>query len=70
MTPNSSEPTKNPRASESLCQFSESLDVKHNTAVCRLGKVKAKNKVIITDNVFWSKISNHRGHTKINQNFK
>ena len=31
---NQSEPTKNPSARKSLCQFEEVLDVKHNTAVC------------------------------------
>ena len=66
MTPNQYDSTKNPSARKSLRQFSETLDVKHNTAVCRLGTAKSKHKKIITGNTLWSNIEKHRGHKKIN----
>ena len=42
ITPNPSVSTKNISARKSLQKFSEKLDVKHRTAVCRLGTPKAK----------------------------
>ena len=67
MTPNPSVSNKNPSAIKSLHQFSETLDVKHKTAVRRLGAAKAKCKAIKTGNVLWSNITKRRGHKKINQ---
>ena len=66
MTPKKIESTKNPSA-RIVRQFSDTLDVKHNTAVSRLCTAKEKYKVIRTGDVLWTNISKHRGHTKINQ---
>ena len=44
MTSNQSEYTKNPSAIKQLRQFLETLDVKHNTTVHRLGATKEKRK--------------------------
>ena len=46
MTPNPSVSTKNPSARKSLFQFTYTLDVKHNTAVCRFGVAKEKREAI------------------------
>ena len=50
MTPNQSESTKNPGEIKLLCQFSETLDVKHKTDFRRSGVAKAKRKYIRTGN--------------------
>ena len=42
MTPNTPVSNKNPSARKSLHQFSDTLDVKHNTDVSRFGAAKAK----------------------------
>ena len=46
MTPNSYVSTKNPSARKSLCQFTETLDVKHKTDVRKVGSSKANIKAI------------------------
>ena len=53
MTPNLSAPTKNHSPRKPLCPFSEAMDVKHKTAVHRLGAAKAKLESIKTGNVLW-----------------
>ena len=55
MKPNPSVSTKNSSESKSLRQFTDTLDVKHNTAVRRFGAAKAKRKAI--------KKAMHCGHT-------
>ena len=50
--PNQYEPTKNISARKSRHQFSDPLDVKHNTDVRMLGTAKAKCKATRTSNVF------------------
>ena len=67
MTHNSYVSTKNTSARKSLHKFSETIDVKHKTAIRSLGAAKEKHKTIKTGNVLWSNIENLRGHTKINQ---
>ena len=64
MKPNPTVSTKMPITIKSLHQCSEILDVKHNTAVFRLGAAKEKHKAIITETLLWSNIENWRGHTK------
>ena len=44
MTPNSSVSNKNSSARKLLHQFTETLDVKHKTAVCRFAAAKAKRR--------------------------
>ena len=61
---------KNPSARKPLRQFSEALDFKHKTAVCKLGADKSKSKARRADNTLWSSISKCCGHTKINQQLK
>ena len=53
MTPNPYVSTKNPSAIKSLRQFTETLDVKHNTTVRSFGAAKEKCKAIKRGNVFW-----------------
>ena len=67
MKPNPSVSTKMPITIKSLHQCSEILDVKHNTAIFRLGAAKEKHRFIRTGNVLWSNISKCSGHKKINQ---
>ena len=62
-TPNPYLLTKNPSVRKLLPQFTETLNVKHNTAVQRFGEAKAKRKAIKTCNVLWSNIEKRRGHT-------
>ena len=45
--------TKSPIARKPLRQFSETLDVKHKTDVCKLGAAKVKHKSIKIGNVLW-----------------
>ena len=61
---------KNTSARKPLRRFFEALDVKHNTAVCRLGAVKSKHKAIRAVNTLCSRVSKHCGHTKVNQQVK
>ena len=51
--PNPSVSTKNPSSRKSLHQFTETLDVKHKTAVWRFGAAKAKRKANKEGNVLW-----------------
>ena len=53
MSPNQSESTKNPNARKNLRQFSETMDVKHNNDVRRLGAYKEKRKAIRAGNSLW-----------------
>ena len=46
MTPKPFESTKNTNARKQLCQFTETLYVKHKTAVSRFGVAKEKCKTI------------------------
>ena len=55
MKPNPSVSTKNFSEGKSIRQFTDTLDVKHNTAVRRFGAAKAKRKAI--------KKAMHCGHT-------
>ena len=59
--------TKKSIARKSIHKFSETLDVKHKTAVLRFCAAKAKRKAIKKYNVFWSNIAKRRGHTKMNK---
>ena len=59
-------PVKNPSVIKSLCQFSEVLEVKLKTNVCRLGNSKSNNKSIITGNIFLSINPNRGLYTKLN----
>ena len=68
MAPNPYESTQNPGSIKPLLQFTETLDVKHNTDVRGFFAAKAKRKAIKKLNVLWSNIVKCRGHTKINQN--
>ena len=61
---------KDPSERKPLRQFTEKLDVKPKTAVCRFGAAKAKHKAIKKYNVLWSNIAKRHGHTKINQKVK
>ena len=67
MTPKTSVSTKNTSTRKSLSWFTETLYVKHKTAVWRFCKVNEKHKAIKKSNVLWSKIANRCGHAKINQ---
>ena len=67
MTTNPSVYTKNPSAIKSLRQFTETLDVKHKTAVRRFVASKENYKAIKRGFLLWSKISKRRGNTKINK---
>ena len=51
ITPNPYVSSKNSSARKSLPQFTETLDVKHKTAVCRFSASKAKRKAIKKVNV-------------------
>ena len=62
--------TKDPSEKKPLHQLSETLDVKHKTAVCRLGTSKEKHKATKTGNVLWSNIEKRHGHTKTNQKYR
>ena len=64
MTPNPYVSTKNPSTRKSLRQFTETLDVKHKTAVCRFGATKENRKSIYKKNVSWSNTAKHHSHTK------
>ena len=64
VTPNQYESTKKPSEIKSLCQFSETFYVKHNTAACSLGASKENCKAIITGNELWSNIPKRRGYIK------
>ena len=66
ISPSRYETTKDPSIRKPLCQFLEALDVKHNTALCRLGVAKSKIKTIRAGNMLWSNIAQRRGHTQIN----
>ena len=70
MTPNPYMSTKNPSARKPLRQFSETLNAKNNTAVCRLCAAKTKLRAIRKINMLWSNIAKRRGHTKINQKLR
>ena len=65
--PNPSVSTKTPSEIQPLRQFSETLDVKDSTDVCRLCTNKAKRKATKTGNVLWSNIVKHHVHTKMNE---
>ena len=67
MTPNQYVSTKSPIARKSLRQFSETVDVKHNNAVCRLAVYKAKREAIKKIKVFWWNIAKRHFHKKIYQ---
>ena len=67
---NPSVSTKITSSIKPLHKFLETLYVKHNTAVHRLGESKAKRKETKTDKMLWSNIANHCGYTKINQKFR
>ena len=56
MTPNQYESMKIPSARKPLRKFSEILDVKNKTDVCRLCEAKSKCKEIRTGNTLWSNI--------------
>ena len=62
MTPNPSMSTKNPSARKPICQFTETLDVKHKNNVCRFGVAKEKRKATKKCNMLWSNIAKLRGH--------
>ena len=66
---NPSVSTKNPSARKLFRKISETLDVKHKTAVCRLVASKEICKAIKTGNVLWPNIAKRRDNTKINQKF-
>ena len=66
-TPNPYVSTKKPSAIKSLHQFTESLDVKHKTVVCRFGAAKEKREAIKKSNVLWKNIAKLCVNTKINQ---
>ena len=51
-------PVKQPNVRKSLRQFSETLDVKPNTAVLWLCAAKSKRKSIRAGSMFWSNIPN------------
>ena len=53
ITPNPYLSTKKPSAGKPIRQFTETLDVKHNTAVCRFGTAKSKRKAIKKGNMLW-----------------
>ena len=59
-------PVKQPNAIKSLHHFSETLDIKPKTAVCRLCTAKSNHKEIRTGITLWSSISKRHRHTKIN----
>ena len=67
MTPNPYIYTKNPSSRISLPQFTEILDVKHNTAVRSYGAARENYKAKKIGNVLWSNIEKRRGNEKINQ---
>ena len=60
-------PVKQPSASKSLRQFSETLNVKPKTAFRRLCAAKSKRKAIMAGGMLCSSIPEQRGHTKINE---
>ena len=64
MTPNPSVSTKNIRARKSLQQFTETLNVKNKTAVCRFGASKENIMAIKKFNVLWSNIAKRHDKTK------
>ena len=70
MSPSQYVTVKKSSARKSLRQFLEALDVKHKTAVCRLGAAKSKCKAIIAGNTLWSILSKNRDCKKINQQVK
>ena len=57
---------RNPSAGKSLHIFTEVLDVKNKAAVHQVGADKSKRKAIRAGSMLWSRITNSRGHTKIN----
>ena len=57
---------KKPSGRKSLCKFNEVLDVKHKTAVQRLGAVKSKRKDIKVLSMLWYIITNSHVHDIIN----
>ena len=70
MKPSPPVSTKQPSTIETIPQFSETLIVRHRTAVCRLGVAKEKYKETKTSNVLWPNIKNRRSHTKIDQKLR
>ena len=56
ISPSQSMNVKKPSASKSLCQFLESLDIKHKNDVHRLGAAKSKHKAIRARNNLCSRI--------------
>ena len=56
----------NPSERKSLSPFTELLDVKKKSSVCRLGTDKSKCKLIISESLLWSSITKRQGHKKIN----
>ena len=68
MTPHPYVCTKKLSSIKYIFQFTETLYVKHRTAVCMFGASKEKCKAIKKENVLWLNIAKHRGYTKINHN--
>ena len=67
MSPNPSMYNKNHSARKSLRRFTETLDVKHKTAVRRFVASKENYKAIKRGFLLWSNISKRRGNTKANK---
>ena len=61
---------KTPMARKPLRHFTEVLDVKHKTAICRLGAAKSKRKSIRAGTMLCCSIKKRRGHNKINSQLK
>ena len=57
-------PVNKPSAIKFLRKYYELLDVKPETAVCRLGAAKSKCKYIITGSMLRSSIPNRHGRKK------
>ena len=53
MAPNLYVYNKKPSAIKSLHKFTETLDIKHKTGICRFGASKEKCKSIKKGNAFW-----------------
>ena len=69
-SPMTTTPVKKPSARKSLCLFTNILDVKHNTAICRVGSAKQKHKAIKSRTTPWALKQELKGNSRINYQIK
>ena len=65
-----STPVNKPRASKSLCLFTNILDVKQKTAKRRIGAAKSKQRAMKVGTSLWNKKTKRKGNSQINEQIK